>query len=157
MAARPDTPVADDDETRTTFTAVSASTAARVHRFQLGDRCGGRARQEQQGSRRGAADDHGGDGERRIDFAHVDDVDAAYILDTCAEGGPVFLTATDVANPSDPRLLSMDLVDPMPAYPWSLIWRADEADKRILAAIRTLRTLSDTHGWCPADAAGRWP
>ncbi|WP_405181717.1 hypothetical protein OG225_11715 [Nocardia sp. NBC_01377] len=87
----------------------------------------------------------------RIDFAHVDDVDAAYILDTCAEGGPVFLTATDMADPSDPRLHSIELVDPMPAYPWSLIWRADEADKRILAAIRTLRTLSDTHlhGYSP--------
>ncbi|AHH18691.1 putative transcriptional regulator, LysR family [Nocardia nova SH22a] len=93
----------------------------------------------------------------RLEFAHVDDVDADYIVRRCVTSGPAFLTATDVANPRDSRLHSIDLVDPIPAYPWSVIWRSDKSDKRIRVAVRTLRMLSDSRGWCPTDATSRWP
>lgn len=84
----------------------------------------------------------------RIKFAHIDDVDADYILSRCANRGPAFLTATDVANSDDARLCSIDLSDPTPGYPWSLIWRAGETDHRIRQAITCLRALSDQRGWC---------
>lgn len=94
----------------------------------------------------------------RIEFAPVDNVDADYILDRGANSGPTFLTATDVANPDDPRLRSIDLTDPTPVYPWSLVWRANEADHRILKTIATLRELSDERDWCnTAESPQLWP
>lgn len=84
----------------------------------------------------------------RIQFAQVDDVDADYILSRCANRGPAFLTATDVANTGDARLCSIDLIDPTPAYSWSLLWRAGETDHRIRKVIESLRRLSDQRDWC---------
>lgn len=93
----------------------------------------------------------------RIEFAPVDDVDADDILSRGANAGPAFLTATDVANSDDPRLCSLDLTDPTPAYPWSLIWRTGETNPRIRSAIATLRTLAEQRGWHSDGASTHWP
>ena len=92
----------------------------------------------------------------RIEFAHVDDVDADYILSRSANAGPAFLTATDVANSDDARLRSIDLTDPTPAYPWSLIWRANETNPRIRKAITSLTALADQRGWHSNEASTLW-
>lgn len=92
----------------------------------------------------------------RIEFAHIDDVDPDYILSRGANAGPAFLTATDVANSDDARLCSIDLTDPSPAYPWSLIWRAGETNPRIRSAITGLRMLADQRGWHSDGASTQW-
>lgn len=92
----------------------------------------------------------------RIEFAHVDDVDAEYILSQGANNGSAFLTATDVANSDDTRLRSIDLIDPTPTYPWSLIWRADETNPRIRHAIATLQTLAEQRGWHNEHTSAAW-
>lgn len=82
-----------------------------------------------------------------LDFARVDNIDVDLLLAKSGDAGPAFLTASDVANPDDPRISIIDLVSPTPTYPWSAIWRTGETDARIRRAITTLEELRDAHDW----------
>ncbi|MEW9532620.1 LysR family transcriptional regulator [Microbispora sp. NPDC049125] len=90
-------------------------------------------------------------------FPNVDIVTAEEILYRSRDRGPAFLTGTDVQNPDDPRLRVLDLVDPMPVYPWSLVWRTAERHPLVRHAVSVLTELSAGDGWCAALRLPHWP
>ncbi|MCT9933518.1 LysR family transcriptional regulator [Planotetraspora sp. A-T 1434] len=90
-------------------------------------------------------------------FPNVDNVTAEEILRWSRDRGPAFLTGTDVRNPEDPRLRVVDLVDPMPVYPWSLVWRTAERHPLVRHAVSVLTELSAKDGWCAALRLPHWP
>lgn len=92
-----------------------------------------------------------------ITFPNLDNVTADEIVRRSHDGGPVFLSAADVGNPEDPRLRVLDLVDPMPVYPWSLVWRTAERHPVVQQAVRILTELSADDGWCAAVDQPHWP
>ncbi|MBP2703239.1 LysR family transcriptional regulator [Microbispora sp. RL4-1S] len=90
-------------------------------------------------------------------FPNVDNVTAEEIVARSRGAGPAFLTGTDVQNPVDPRVRVLDLVDPMPVYPWSLVWRTAERHPLVAHAVSVLTDLSVADGWCDALRHPHWP
>jgi hypothetical protein len=86
----------------------------------------------------------------------VDIVTVEEILERSEKDGSAFLTAVDVQNPEDPRLRLLDLVDPVPLYPWSLIWRNSEKHPAVRHMVAALGELSDKEGWCAARTQACW-
>jgi len=86
----------------------------------------------------------------------VDNVTAEEVLERSAGSGPAFLSAADVDNPADPQLRLLELVDPVPLYPWSLVWRTAERHPLVLRAVAALTELSADDGWCASAAGPSW-
>ncbi|MGW4381382.1 LysR family transcriptional regulator [Kitasatospora sp. NPDC004531] len=97
---------------------------------------------------------------RTFDFElrhpRVDNVTSEEVLERSSGGGPVFLSAADVDNPVDPQLRLLPLVDPVPLYPWSLVWRTAERHPLVLRAVAALSELSADEGWCTPVDGLRW-
>lgn len=92
-----------------------------------------------------------------LEFPNVDNVTAKDVRERSHGDGPAFLSATDVQNPIDPMLTVLDLVDPVPVFPWSLVWVGTDRRPPVRGAIDALLEISHRSGWCSALTQPHWP
>jgi DNA-binding transcriptional LysR family regulator len=71
--------------------------------------------------------------------------------DIVAEGRCVLVVAAS-ASSAAPGLRWVPLVPSVPRYPWSVLWRAQDASPHVAAVVATARRLCVEHGWRQAAA-----
>ncbi len=88
-----------------------------------------------------------------IDFENVAGTDIQQILALARpRQDALFVTGADVANPVGSGSRLLPLANPVPVYPWSVMWRRHDKHPQVRRFLDTLRHLRSARDWCAFDA-----